>query len=67
MTRSTYLMELAARKILVLDGAMGTMIQRLGLEKEDFPLSSLLEDSDGQRYAQGCNDLLIPLSIGILQ
>ena len=58
MTRSTYLMELAARKILVLDGAMGTMIQRLGLEKEDFPLSSLLEDSDGQRYAQGCNDLL---------
>ncbi|PKL14326.1 MAG: methionine synthase [Spirochaetae bacterium HGW-Spirochaetae-8] len=58
MTRSTYLMELAARKILVLDGAMGTMIQQLGFGKEDFSLDSLLEDCDGQRYAPGCNDLL---------
>ncbi len=58
MTRSTYLMELAARKILVLDGAMGTMIQQLGFGKEDFALDSLLEDCDGQRYAPGCNDLL---------
>ncbi len=28
--------ELAAQRILLLDGAMGTMIQRLGLEEADF-------------------------------
>ena len=58
MTRSTYLMELAARKTLVIDGPMGTMIQQLGLEKEAFSLSPLLEGFEGQRYAPGCNDLL---------
>ncbi len=28
--------ELLARRILILDGAMGTMIQRHGLEEADF-------------------------------
>ena len=28
--------QLAEERILVLDGAMGTMIQRLGLTEEDF-------------------------------
>ncbi len=43
------------RRILVLDGAMGTMIQRLGLGEDDFR---------GERFADhphelnGCNDLL---------
>ena len=47
--------EAAARRILILDGAMGTMIQRYGLAEEDFR---------GSRFAQlpgqqkGNNDLL---------
>ncbi len=46
---------LAARKVLVLDGAMGTMIQKFGLSEDDFR---------GTRFAahptplKGCNDLL---------
>ena len=28
--------QIAEERILILDGAMGTMIQRLGLEEEDF-------------------------------
>ncbi len=45
-----------ARRILVLDGAMGTMIQTHGLVEDDFR---------GERFAnhprplQGCNDLLV--------
>jgi 5-methyltetrahydrofolate--homocysteine methyltransferase len=34
--RTAQLEALAQQKILVLDGAMGTMIQRLGLQEEDF-------------------------------
>ena len=33
--------ELAAQRILLLDGAMGTMIQRLGLEEADFAANVL--------------------------
>ncbi|GAB6165701.1 methionine synthase [Thermostilla marina] len=49
------LQDLLANRILVLDGAMGTMIQRLGLEEGDYR---------GDRFAdhpsplKGCNDLL---------
>ncbi|MCC7503528.1 MAG: homocysteine S-methyltransferase family protein, partial [Flavobacteriales bacterium] len=32
----TELAKLAGQRILILDGAMGTMIQRLGLTEEDF-------------------------------
>ena len=49
------LAEAAAQRVLVLDGAMGTMIQRYRLREEDFR---------GYRFARhsqplmGCNDLL---------
>ncbi len=48
--------DLLARRVLVLDGAMGTMLQRCNLEEEDFR---------GDRFAdwhcrlKGCNDLLV--------
>lgn len=47
--------ELISRQVLVLDGAMGTMIQRYGLADDDFR---------GERFAHhatrlaGCNDIL---------
>ncbi len=53
--RGAQLEELLARRILVIDGAMGTMIQRERLTEEQFR---------GQRFAdwgrelRGCNDLL---------
>ena len=49
------LTKLAAERILILDGAMGTMIQRLGFSEEDFR---------GERFKswnqdlKGNNDLL---------
>ncbi len=48
--------EEAERRILVLDGGMGTMVQRRGLSEEDYR---------GERFAQwstplkGCNDILV--------
>ena len=48
--------DLLTRRILVLDGAMGTMIQRLGLEERDYR---------GERFVahthdlKGDNDLLV--------
>ncbi|MBS1583808.1 MAG: homocysteine S-methyltransferase family protein [Bacteroidetes bacterium] len=47
--------ELAARRILVLDGAMGTMIQRLGLAEEDFRTPEL---KDHPVLLKGNNELL---------
>ncbi|BAN68357.1 methionine synthase [endosymbiont of unidentified scaly snail isolate Monju] len=53
--RTEELRELLARRILILDGAMGTMIQRHGLEEADYR---------GERFAdwpselKGNNDLL---------
>ena len=44
------------RRILVLDGAMGTMIQRYGLSEEDFRGARL---RDHPKDVQGNNDLLI--------
>ncbi|RMG04431.1 MAG: methionine synthase, partial [Planctomycetota bacterium] len=49
------LRDLLARRILVLDGAMGTMIQRLGLEEADYRGERF---SDHERPLKGCNDLL---------
>src|SRR5262245_32744244 len=49
------LRRLLAERILLFDGAMGTMIQRLGVDEQDFR---------GKKYAnhhrplEGCNDLL---------
>ena len=45
-----------ARRILVLDGAMGTMIQRYGLSEEDFRGARL---RDHPKDVKGNNDLLI--------
>ena len=42
-------------RILVLDGAMGTMIQRLELEEEDFRGEQFADHPD---ELDGCNDLL---------
>ncbi len=50
MTRSEYLQVLLERKIVLLDGAMGTMIQKRGLQIEDYSLDDL--------SAPGCNELL---------
>ncbi|MCA9561080.1 MAG: homocysteine S-methyltransferase family protein, partial [Myxococcales bacterium] len=45
-----------ARRILVLDGAMGTMVQRLGLEEDDFRGQRL---ADHPSSLKGNNDLLV--------
>ena len=48
MTSSTFETQLQ-KKILVLDGAMGTMIQQADLTAEDF---------GGEEY-EGCNEYLV--------
>ena len=56
MTTRERLDAIAAERVLVLDGAMGTMVQKFGLSEEDFR---------GSRFAshpkplRGCNDLLV--------
>ncbi|WP_258104324.1 homocysteine S-methyltransferase family protein [Marinoscillum sp. MHG1-6] len=49
------LKEIAKQRILVLDGAMGTMIQRYKLEEEDFRNEAL---KDHPKPLKGNNDLL---------
>jgi 5-methyltetrahydrofolate--homocysteine methyltransferase len=48
--------DLLARRILVLDGAMGTMIQTYGLEEDDYRGERF---RDHPRSLKGCNDLLV--------
>jgi len=50
MNRSEYLQALLEKRIVLLDGAMGTMIQKQGLDVEDYTLEDL--------SAPGCNELL---------
>ncbi|WDR05814.1 methionine synthase [Devosia rhodophyticola] len=50
------LIAAARERILVLDGAMGTMIQRLGYEEEDFRGERF---ADWKQPVRGNNDLLI--------
>jgi len=52
----TTLSHLLARRILVLDGAMGTMVQRQGLEEADFRGERFREHP---RDLKGNNDLLV--------
>jgi len=52
---STPLADLLARRILVLDGAMGTMIQRRKLDERDFRGTRL---ADHPRELKGNNDLI---------
>ncbi|MEQ1856873.1 MAG: methionine synthase [Longimicrobiales bacterium] len=48
--------EQLARRILVIDGAMGTMIQRYGLEEKDYRGARFAEHGSP---LQGANDLLV--------
>ncbi|MCC6577893.1 MAG: homocysteine S-methyltransferase family protein, partial [Flavobacteriales bacterium] len=51
----TTLERIAQERILVLDGAMGTMIQRLGLKEEDFHPKGM---EDHKVLLKGNNELL---------
>ncbi|MFT5373849.1 MAG: 5-methyltetrahydrofolate--homocysteine methyltransferase [Candidatus Latescibacterota bacterium] len=55
MTTTSLLQSLLQERILVLDGAMGSMIQTYKLQEEDFR-GDLLKDHPGE--LRGCNDLL---------
>ncbi len=55
-TRATALPELLAQRIVVIDGAMGTMIQRYRLGEDDFRGARLREHP---RDLKGNNDLLV--------
>lgn len=55
MKKKQYIEQLAAERILIMDGAMGTMIQRHTLEEEDFR-GEVLKDS--KIALKGNNDLL---------
>ena len=53
--RMTDIERIADQRILVLDGAMGTMIQRLGLTEEDFHPPGM---KDHPILLKGNNELL---------
>ncbi len=59
MTQVLYQMEdlkeLMGRRIVIMDGAMGTMIQRRGLEEENYHKAGL---TDRSVVMKGCNDVL---------
>jgi len=68
MTGNTHLIEqLLQQRILILDGAMGTMIQRYKLTEEHYCGTELYGDYEGPRRnfaghpvdLKGCNDLLL--------
>ena len=52
--RVNQLIETISRRIVILDGAMGTMIQRAGLAEADFHTPEI----DSARVMMGCNDIL---------
>ncbi|MBM3391912.1 MAG: methionine synthase [Betaproteobacteria bacterium] len=54
--RSALLRDLLARRILILDGAMGTMIQRHGLQEADYRGARF---KDHPKELKGNNDLLL--------
>jgi 5-methyltetrahydrofolate--homocysteine methyltransferase len=58
MTRAAYMTNLATQRVLILDGAMGTMIQRLGLTEDDYSLEGLVDADSPLQAAPGCNELL---------
>lgn len=53
--KSARLEQELRQRILIIDGAMGTMIQRHRLEEEDFRNAEL---ADHQKPLKGNNDLL---------
>jgi len=50
-------MEIAARRVLLLDGAMGTMIQKKRPSEEDYTLR-VGEKGERRIVANGCVDML---------
>jgi 5-methyltetrahydrofolate--homocysteine methyltransferase len=48
--------QILSERILILDGAMGTMIQTFGLEEDDFRGEQF---RDHPKLLKGCNDLLV--------
>ncbi|PRY85725.1 homocysteine S-methyltransferase family protein [Mongoliibacter ruber] len=55
MNRSEQLLKASKKRVLILDGAMGTMIQRYKLTEEDFRTPAL---KDHPKALKGNNDLL---------
>ncbi len=54
--RSVSIEDQLARRILILDGAMGTMVQTYNLEEDDFRGERF---RDHPKPLKGCNDLLV--------
>lgn len=54
-SKYNFVLDIIRKKILVLDGAMGTMIQRRGLEESDYRGARF---ADHPRSLKGNNDLL---------
>jgi 5-methyltetrahydrofolate--homocysteine methyltransferase len=63
MTTRQRLDDLASRRILVLDGAMGSMVQRFGLTEAEFRGEAF---KDHPRSLKGCNDLLCLTRPGVV-
>ena len=57
--RTAELTRLARERILILDGAMGTMIQRLRLSEDDFRGATACGLRDHAHDVRGDNDLLV--------
>ena len=71
MTIREQLDAIAGRRVLILDGAMGSMIQALGLTEEDFRGDGVYTNRafTGLKPLKGCNDLLCltrPEAIGAI-
>jgi len=64
MTIQNQLTQLFAERIVILDGAMGTMIQSRGLEEADFRGERF---KDHPSPLQGCNDLLCLTNPGVIE
>ena len=56
MTRTAQLQQALAQRILILDGAMGTMIQRYKLQEADYRGARF---ADWHKDIKGNNDLLV--------
>ncbi len=57
--RSKQLVDLIKKRILILDGAMGTMIQQFGLDEADFHAHCACCRCHDDKQMKGCNDILV--------
>lgn len=62
--RITGLKELMSKQIIVLDGAMGTMIQRYNLSESDFRGTQF---ENHKQQLKGCNDVLVLTAPGVIK